>query len=44
MTSYLLLSLCSEFAVLATTRLEVLPCPVRERLSHLFLHISPVLR
>jgi hypothetical protein len=43
-TSYLLLSQCSEFAVLTTVRPEVLPCPVRERLSHRFLHRSPVLR
>jgi hypothetical protein len=43
-TSYLLLSQCSGFAILTTVRPEVLPCPVRERLSHRFLHRSPVLR
>jgi hypothetical protein len=43
-TLYLLLSLCSEFAALTTMRPEVLPCPVRGRLSHHSLHRSSLLR
>jgi hypothetical protein len=34
-TLYLLLSLCSEFAVLTTTRPEILLCPIREAESPL---------